>query len=480
MVPIDNLSRREVLGLGSSIGLVSLAGCIGSFSNQGGSSNQNAGPAGTLGEWSLNINSPNPVNERVNGSEWTPPAYDENKVASKFKHTNLGSMKNDPATKWWHNYVNKKVGIEPGSVIVTSTDAVSKMRTLLSAGSTSPTVLQISQEFLLNFISKGWLEPVDELWPSEIYESFPPYFRDELITGIDPSLEGKHNYTSTGIAEGHGLNYNPMVLEELGFPPDFYAEPTWSDVREVCEEAKSRKGYYGWVWYGKGNRYPIYPWLRQTWSRGGDIVKDNGKVVVTGDASVATVKWQQQMVQENLVPNPLQYATGGPADLYLGEGLAGFVGGLGMIGLLRSKWGSDFTKQYDVGLPPKSSNGKRISFMNTDFLTINRAAPPEKKRAAMVYMDGARSAIASAHEFDMEGNFPANVNAWNLDLLADSKFREKTQQLANIAQAELWPNQIETFSALIPQLQAAWIGKKSPQAALDTAQSKIDNIMGQN
>jgi multiple sugar transport system substrate-binding protein len=480
MVPTDSISRREVLGLGSSIGLLSLTGCISSLPGQGGDSDQTGGPAGTLGEWSLDINSPDQVTKRINGAEWMPPAYDENAVASDFQHMNLGAMKNDPATAWWHDYFNQNTGMSTESVIVPSTDAVSKMRTLLSSGSSSPAVLQISQEFLLSFVAQGWLEPVDELWTDEVYESFPPYFKDEATTGVDPSIEGEHTYVSVGIAEGHGLNYNPAVLEELGFPADFYAKPTWSDVREVCEEAKSREGYYGWVWYGKGNRYPVYPWLRQTWSRGGDIVRDDGRVVVNGDASVATVEWQQQMIEENLVPDPLQYATGGPADLYLGEGLAGFVGGLGMIGLLRKQWGDDFTEQYDVGLPPKSPNGERISYMNTDFLTINRAAPPDKKRAAMVYMDGARSAIASAHEYDMEGNFPTNLNAWELDLLDDAKFKEKAQQIGDIAEAELWPNQIETFTVLISHLQAAWLGKESPQAALDAAQSEIDEIMGQN
>ncbi|WP_424000240.1 extracellular solute-binding protein [Haloarcula salina] len=474
----------------SATGAAAVAGCSGSGGDGGGGGNGGSGgsgtgtqgdgtaggQSGTIGEWSLDINSPESVGNRINGNDWTPPAYNEEEVASAFERMNLGSMKNDPATGWYADLFTEKTDIESTPVTVPSSDAVSKMRTLLSAGSSNPALMQISQEFFLNFVAGAWLEPVDELWNDEAYEPFPPYFKEQLTTDVDPSLDGEHVYSSVAISEGHTLNYNPALLEELGFPKDFYDEATWADIREVCEEASAHsEDYYGFVWWGKGNRYPIYPWLQQTWSRGGELVQDDGSVVVNSDAGVAALEWQQQMIEEGLVPDIMQYGEGGLADLFLGEGLAGYVGSIGMMSLAYDEWGED-TDQYMMGLPPKAEGGERVSYMNTDLLAINRAAPPAKKRAAMVYMDGARSAIASAQEYDQEGNYPANANAWETDLLADAHHKEKAQQIAGLAKVELWPNQIETYDALISQLQSAWLGQKSAQAALDDAQTKVENI----
>jgi multiple sugar transport system substrate-binding protein len=480
MVPNSKPSRREVLRLAGAVSLMGVAGCMGSGQNSGNGGGAQKGPAGTLGSWSFDVNSPKPVGERITGPEWTAPKYDKNAVANEISHFNMGSMKHDPASVWWHKYVEEKTGIKPKAVVIPSRNAVSKMTTLLSSGSKEPALLQLSQEFLMGFLQNGWLEPVDELWPDEAYEYFPPYYQTQLNTGLDVSLEGEHIYTSTAISEGHALNYNPSLLKDLGFPADFYTKSTWADVREICEEAKSQsKDYFGYVWYGKGNRYPAYPWLVHVWSYGGSIVQDDGKVVVNSKEGVKALAWQRQMIDDGLVPDVMQYGQGGPQDLFLGQRLIGFVGGTDMMALAFEQWGED-TNKYAMGLAPKGKNGERASYMNTDYLVINRNAPAKKKRAGMVYMDGARSAIASAYEWEKEGNFPSNAAAWELDILKDAKYRDIAQKLTKTTRVELWPHQIQTYSALITQLQKCWLGQKSPQTALDAAQKKIDNILNQN
>lgn len=490
-------NRRTFLrGLGVATTLT-LAGCSGDgggggsngSGGQGGSSGGDGGdggststpgPSGTLGEWSLDVNAPDPVYDRITGAEWTPPEYDDGEVASEIERMNLGGMENDPATGWYEDYFQEATEITSTPVTVPSADAVSKMRTLLSSQSESPALMQISQEFFMDFVAQGWLEPVDELWTEEAYEPFPPYFQNQLTTDVDQSLDGEHTYISVAISEAHGLNYNPAVLEELGFPTDFYDGATWSDIREVCEEASSHSGdYHGWVWYGSGNRYPVYPWLRQTWSRGGSFVQDDGTVVLNNDAGVAALEWQSQMIADGLLPDVMQYGEGGPADLFLGGNLAGFGGSIGISALALEEWGED-TDQYDVALLPRGENGEHVSYMNTDFLALNRFAPPEKKRAGMIYMDGGRSAIASAQEYDQEGNYPANTTAWDHELLADAKFKEIAKEIGETAKVELWPNQIETYDALVSRLQEAWLGNVSPQEALDSAQADVDDILDQN
>lgn len=477
MTPIGKVSRRRALRLAGTIGAAGLAGCMGIGGQQ--DSDSKGGPAGTTGSWSFDVDAPNPVKERINGDDWIAPKYDEGEVAKEIAHFNLGSMKNDPATGWWHDHFEEKTGIKASAVTVPSKNAVAKMTTLLSSKSKDPVLLQISQEFFMDFVEKGWLEPVDELWPDEAYETFPPYFKNQVKTEVDSSLDGEHSYTSPAIAEGHALNYSPALLEDLGFPADFYNKPTWDDIREVSEEAQSQnKDYFGFVWYGKGSRYPVYPWLVQTWSYGGSLVQDDGSVVFNGKEGVKALEWQRSMIDDGLVPEVLQYGEGGPQDLFLGQRLVGFVGGTDMMAMALDEWGEE-TDKYAMGLPPKGSSGQQVSYMNTDFLAINRAAPTKKKRAAMLYMDGRRSAIQSAQEYDQEGNYPANGAAWSHDLLKDAKYKDIAKEITDNAKVELWPKQIQTYDALVTQLQKVWLGKKSPQAGLDDAQAEVDRILEQ-
>lgn len=471
-------SRRSILTSIGAVGMLGLAGCTGGQDESSGDGTM-GGPAGTLGPWSLDVESPMPIQERINGQEWIPPEFDQSEVASSIQSFNLGGMENDPATAWYNEKFTEETGIEVEPIEVPSSDAVSKMTTVLSAGTQEPVLFQVSQEFYMDFVANGWFEPADILWSSQAYDAFPPYYETDAKTDLDPSLDGEHSYVSPHIAEGHAMNYNPELLSDLGFPEDFYDDATWADVREVSEEAAAQsKDYFGYVWYGKGNRYPVYPWLSQLKSYGGAIVQQNGDVVFNSDEGVRALEWQRQMIDDELVPDVLQYGEGGPQDLFLGERLVGFVGGADIMGLALSEFGED-TNKYSMGLPPSGAEGDSVAYMNTDFLAINRAAPVEKKRAALIYMDGRRSAVCGAYEFDMEGNFPVNSNAWEHPILSNQRFASTAERVTRNMQVELWPNQIRTYDAVVRELQEVWLQQKEPQEALDDVQSRVDDIMGQ-
>lgn len=332
----------------------------------------------------------------------------------------------------------------------------------------------------MDLAANGWFEPADEIWNDDVFELFPSFFVDSMVTDVDPSLDEEHIYGSPAVSEAHAMNYNPDLLEELGFDRDFYDNPTWSEIREVSEEAQSQSDdLYGYVWYGQGDRYPVYPWLMQTWSYGGRTVQDDGTVVFNTEEGVRALEWQRQMIDDGLVPDVQQYGEGGPQDLFLGEGVVGFTGGTDMMGLAFEEWGED-TSRYAMGIPPQGEDGEQVTYMNTDFFVVNRAAPDEKKRAALIYMDSERAAVMEAEEFDQEGNFPTNSQTWEHDKLQDHRFSDTAQAVAENAYAELWPNQMQTFDALVTNLQQCWLGQKDPQTALDDAQAEVDSILEQN
>lgn len=475
----------------AAAGMAGLAGCTGNQNTPtpaGGGNDGNGqakgGTANTLGSLDfVSLNEPKPVAERITGPEWTPPEFEKNAVADKVKYFNLGSMKHDPATAWFQDKVQKRTGITVEPIVVPSKRATPKITTVLSSRSDSPTMMQIDRQMYMDFVEPGWLEPVDKLWTADddTFDYFPAAYKKEFFTDIDVTLDGSHSYMSVAISEGSVRNYRPDLLKELGFPKDFLKRPTWEEVREVCEEAKAQnKDYYGHVWYGSGVRYPSYPWMLKVWSQGETIVQD-GEVIFNSDAGVKALRWQRQLIEEKLVPDVLQYGQGGPEDLFLGDGVVGYVGGSKMIPLALKQLG-DAGEKYSLGLPAKhGSNGNHSTFLGTDTLCINRFAPPEKKKAALIYMDGTRSAEASAQEFVQEGNMPTNSAAWDLDVVQNEvPFGEIPKEAIQNAREGLWPRQIQTIEALVPELQAAWAGQKKPRKALDDAQEAVDEILRQN
>lgn len=495
----NTINRRQLLKYAAAAGMTGLAGCSsggdgesgsttttsGSSGGDGGSTpggeSTPAGPENVMADWSfLQLNEPAPVSERLTGAEWTPPEFDDSNVADTVKYFNLGSMKHDPATAWFQDRLEERTGVTVEPIVVPSKRATPKITTVLSSESESPAMMQVDRQMYMDFVEPGWLEPVDRLWTEDedVFQYFPKAYENEFFTDIDVSMEGEHNYMSVAISEGSVRNYRPDLLEDLGFERDFLKRPTWEDVREVCVEAKEQnKDYYGHVWYGGGVRYPSYPWMLKVWSQGETVVKD-GKVIFNSDAGVKALRWQRQLIEEDLVPDVQQYGQGGPEDLLLGDGVVGYNGGSKMIPMALDQLGED---KYELGLPAKKgSNGEHATFLGTDCLCLNRFAPPEKKRAALLYMDGARSAEASAQEFVQEGNMPTNSAAWDLDVVQNEvPFKEIPQEAIQNAREGLWPRQIQTIEALVPELQAAWAGKKSPRKALDDAQEAVDEILRQ-
>lgn len=495
-MPENSMDRRQVMKYAAALGLTSIAGCSGNSDGDGSGNQAESDPGSddqtetdqgpdvpnTLASLDfISVDEPAPIDERITGAEWTPPEFDEDAVADSVKHYNLGSMKNDPATAEFHDRFNERTDITVDPIVVPSKRATPKITTVLSSRAEEPVMMQIDRQMYMDFVEPGWIEPVDQLWSEAAYEHFPQAFSTEFVTDIDVTSDEPHQYLSVAIAEGSVKNYRPDLLQELGFDADFLKRPTWEDVREVCEEADSQDvDYYGHAFYGGGVRYPSYPWMLKVWSQGERIVQD-GEVIFNSDAGVEALEWQRQLIEDGLVPDVLSLGQGGPEDLFLGGEIVGYTGGSKMIPRALEQLG-EAGEAYDLGLPAKyGSDGEHATFLGTDTICINRFAPPEKKKAALVYMDGCRSAEADALEFVMEGNMPANSAAWDLNIVqSEAPFQEIPKESIEKAREGLWPRQIQTIEVLVAELQAAWAGQKSPQEALDTAQAEVDGILQQN
>lgn len=470
-VNTDGIDRRRFLKWASIAGTTGLAGWTGDARAQNGG----GGPSGTLGEWSVDWNSPEPIWDRLSGEEWIPPEFDENEVATALDQTNAGGMRQDPATAYGHDVMSERVGIDITPIEVPSAQLAPRTVTILSSRAPEPALLQISFEFYMDVVQPGFLEPVDDIWDEETLDQFPESYRENFTTGLDSTLDGEHIYASHAVAEGFFLHHRADYLEEMGFPRDFLKRPSWSDVREVAEEAENQD-YFGYSFMGNDPRQTPMNWIVKVRSQGGSIVQEDGRVVFNSEEGVRALEWMNQFVQDGLVPNPLEFADAGLNDLFLSGRTAAYETGGDLLAASEEEIGFD---NYDLGAPPEADEGPDPQFAaltQTDTICINRFAPPEKKRAAMVYLDANRSAEFDSREWAMEGNMPSNPVA--LDNI-DTPVNDTLEFVMDRATDPLWPQQVQTLNLLTEEMQQVYSGQKSAQDALDDAQEQVNGFLNQ-
>lgn len=488
---VDRLDRRRFIKWTSAAGVAGLAGCMGDDQGDGtptaggdgttteggdGTTTEGGpGPSGTLGDWSVDWNSPEPMIDRINAEEWIPPEFDESEIGTELDQTNSGGMRNDPATAYGHDAMRERTGIDITPIEVPSDRLAPRTTTILSSRASEPTLLQVPFEFYMDLVQPGFLEPTDDIWDEDTYDAFPPVFREDFTTELDSTLDGEHIYGSHAIAEGFFLHHRSDYLEEMGFEPDFLKRPTWSDLREVAEEADNQD-YWGYAWVGNGPRSPPRWWMVKVKSMGAEILQEDGTVVFNSDEGVQALEWMKQLIDDGLVPNPLEYQDAGLNDLFLQDRLAAYETGGDLLKSAEEEIGFE---NYNVGAPPKADEGpepQHASATQTDLICINRFSPPEKKRAAMIYLDANRSAEFDAEEWEQEGNMPSNPVA--VEGL-DTPYDETLMFVMNNATDDVWPQQIRTLNTLSEELQNVYGDQKSAQQALDDAQEEIAGILNQ-
>ena len=518
------MNRREALKLATlSIGTgIGIAGCSGQQGNQGGDGGGGGGGGGGSGSKSLlskedwnfvDWNKPKPITERLtagkpeawtasNGPKtvegvrgpklsvgWIPPEYDKKQVASSISHTNSGGVSGDPATVWTNMMFEEHTGIKVNLIEVPSPRLKQKTLTPLSSKSKKPVLFNINRQMYMDFVEPGWLEPLDNYWHETdgVLDIMPDLYGKDggFTTGLDSSMEGEHVYAGHYTSQGHFMHYRPDVLEELGFDPNLFngvkTDYDWSDCYEVFKAAKEQKDMYGFVWVGKTPRHAVRWWITDVLAQGGKIVQEDGTVVFNSKEGREAARWEQKLVQEGLTPNILEMAQGAAIDSFLsGDTLAITHGGKVRASALEAL-GPEGEK-YAMGLPPKADRGPdpwHATLQVEGLFIVNRFAPPEKKKAALLYLDAQSAAVSHVQEFVMEGNMASNTKAFNA-LQSRTKYADVLRRWAEIAVEPLWPRQLQTQNALAVELQRVWGGEKDVKPALEDAQAKVDKILNQD
>jgi len=268
---------------------------------------------------------------------------------------------------------------------------------------------------------------------------------------------------------------------EYGY--DLMPPETWAQVKDQAIFFADPPNFYGTQYVGKdeGISGRFYEMLV---AEGGSFFGNDGKVAFNSPEGVRALEWFVDLYEAKAVP------AGVPNYLWDETGL-GFASGTVALNLDWGGWATFFNSadskiQGDVGLirAPKGSSGKRTGWSGSHSFSVTEACDNKAAAASFVsFLTDFDSQLLEART----GLLPTRPDAIEA-IIAESKvagndwlvevFETFGASMAEDAFAvpstPLW---IPISNELFPELQAAIVGEKTPQQALDDAASAANQLI---
>ncbi|QEW21906.1 putative ABC transporter-binding protein precursor [Marinibacterium anthonyi] len=266
---------------------------------------------------------------------------------------------------------------------------------------------------------------------------------------------------------------------EYGYP--LAVPETWDQVSDQAKFFADAPNFYGTQYAGKEEAIAgrFYEMLV---ADGGEFLNADGEPAFNSDAGVEALNWFVDLYNAKAVP------VGVPNYLWddLGQG---FASGTVALNLDWPGWASFFNDPDasrvagDVGVapPPMGSGGKRTGWSGFHgFSVTNDCENPEAAASLVWFLTNADSQkLESA-----AGPLPTRDSVWEyvIEQAKDDPYRTQVLQAFQTAAATAFPvpqtpSWIEITNVLYPELQAAILGDKTPQDALNDAAKEATYIL---
>lgn len=267
--------------------------------------------------------------------------------------------------------------------------------------------------------------------------------------------------------------------EEHGYP---LAPPeTWDQVKDQAMFFADPPNFYGTQYAGKEEAIAgrFYEMLV---ANGGAFLNDAGEPAFNSDAGVESLQWFVDLYAAGAVP------AGVPNYLWddLGQGFASGTVALnldwpGWAGFFNDPEASKVAGNVGVAPPPTGSAGIRSGWSGFHGFSVTEdCATPEAAASLVWFLTNEDSQILES----AAGPLPSRQSVWDhvIEEAQDDPYRSDVlaafQTAAETAFAvPQTPSWIEITNALYPELQAAILGDKTPQAALDDAANEATMIL---
>ena len=393
----------------------------------------------------------------------------------KLVLTNSGSLVHDPATALNAKIFEKMTGVH--LELIEMKDELIWPKTLAAAMAKSPDVdlFYVDRAMIDTSIlgAAGWIVPVDPSFPPEVHKLYPE--------GVLMSMSAKdgHFYAAPLTLWGEYLFYRPSWLTKAGVE----VPTTWQELVEASKKvdawakANMDSSSSGMV-CSIGDPDSVYRlWAAITYAKDVKIVKDD-KVMVDPEVwNLMTDLW----VKGGTAKESIEYMWPDAPEVFA-KGKAGFLVG-GSVFMKRfgdPEYAEMIQGDWEV-IPSPAWEGVGIhgrSLGEPDTWAINKVISPEKKAAAMLWIDFLRSYQAQFNELYVEGNESCMIPVYEHPVI-QQEVEYPEVRLEAVAQhmGESFPPQTEEALEMFKEYLHKVVMEQIDQAsALESLQKDINEM----
>ncbi|WP_058992023.1 sugar ABC transporter substrate-binding protein [Haloarcula sp. CBA1127] len=440
----DSIDRRRLLQALGAGGAIAIAGCSGdggSGSDGGEGDSESGGDGGDGGTQSVQFLTMG-VGDNIK------QFFEENNAAFEDEHdvdVEFTSVTWDNARQTVNNRVD---------------------------GGEAPDVSRWPARWIPQLVGKNALEPLDGMMDGEFGEQF----YDGVAEGT--MYNGSH-YGVPWAASNKCLYYNKDVFEAAGLDPEDPSLDSWQDMLDAATQIRDSDGSVpalglaGADAIETGSQYYHYHW-----SHGADLVNDEGMPVVNSSGAVDALSLYTDLHLEHNVTqsSPLSSTRQDIRQLFENGDLGMVIGHVYTgLNITAAKENGDVDFDYGIVQVPRGPEG-RYSLFTIDTLAILSQSEHKDLARDLIrfYFDEERR-----FQYSKEKGFLPVVEAvGERSYFSESKNWGPFVEAGQYARARPKLSNFSEFNdRMVQAIQEALADRKSPQKALNDAQSDLEDAM---
>lgn len=328
------------------------------------------------------------------------------------------------------------------------------------AGRQVPDVAQMGTTWMAPFGSMGAFEDLSKYIEKSSIVKPENFFNGAWETGIvNEKVYGIPWYVDTRV-----LYYRTDLLKKVGYE---HAPQTWDELYDAAKKL-AQQGKYGITLYQPQDNYQIL--LPFVWQNGGDILDENGNIIVNSPEFIEAFEFYARFFLEKLAP------IGGGGNLFQDFASGDtpmFFSGPWMVSLIRKQL-PQIEGKWNVALMPKQKT--RTSFLGGSNLVIFKDA--KHKEAAWKFIEFLSRPDIQVEWYKIVNALPAVQKAWeNETLQKDPMIALFGMQLKDAKAPVNRPEFQEISVAIDRRVEEAIYSKKAPKEAVEDLAKDIKRIL---
>ncbi|MFP4896213.1 ABC transporter substrate-binding protein [Paraburkholderia sp. EG304] len=370
-------------------------------------------------------------------SDATGPYF--NKMAHEFEKANPGTTIKIEEVNW---------------------DALQqKLETDIMGGANSDLAI-VATRWLLDFFHDDVTEPLDAYMDAS--------FRDRFIGQMlaPGEIKGKV-YGLPLAASTRALYYNKDLLATAGYPN---GPKTWNDVIDASMKLKAMH-IAGFGLQGKEIETDVY-FYYALWSYGGDVIGKDGKAAFNSQAGVKAAMLYKTMIDDGLTePGVTGYNREGVQNLFK-QGRVAMVISLPFL----SKQIAKEVPNLKYGIGPIPMGTTQATYAVTDSIMMFKNS--KVKKSAWKFLDFLFTKSPRVEFSKMEGFLPTTKAEASDPALNGPDTKAFIALLPNARFAPTVTGWEDTAKVVSDAMQAVYLGKAQPAAALNAAAENANRSLG--